>query len=226
MAFEELEKLENQLDELQRRSREGEPALRKRIVQFTKDVYCEMERAFEGVDTILADVVNARRSQLNDAFVSDLLKRIDWNHARQKFKVVLEICDRLEELAVTYKSDIDSVLDKCNASELFWLLEKKESLFRVTIARAVQKISSELRKYTEGGDIAEAQRLAEAARNELRRHLEHVRKARIALGGRIYGFEKLLSNDARADVSLRKVDILLYVALGEEFQNVACTRFD
>ena len=206
MAFEQLGRLEDQLDELQAKSTAtGDSALRERIVDFAKAVYREMDIAFEGVDELLAMIVNTRTNQLNEVFVSGLLEKIDYSHSSKKFKIVLEVCARLDELAKTYKSDIDSVLKVStdSYSELFWLLEKHEGLFRRTIENAVSDIAQALREYEGGDDIAKAKNLAASARTELQAHLARVRQARIALSARSGGFQELLNDDARADNILK-----------------------
>jgi hypothetical protein len=162
MAFEELGRLEDQLDELQSKSvTTGDSVLRARIMTFAKAVYREMEVAFEGVDEILADISNARK-RLSETFVSELLDKVDYSHSRKKFKVIPEVCDKLSELSNTYRADIDKVLNNTSGSysDLFWLLEKHEGIFRRTIENAVRDIAQALLNYVVDGDIYEAQALA------------------------------------------------------------------
>jgi hypothetical protein len=91
MAFEELGRLEDQLDELQSKSgATGDSVLRARIMTFVKEVYLEMEVAFDGVNEILSEVVNARKSQLNEKFVSELLDKLDYSHYSKKLRSVLK----------------------------------------------------------------------------------------------------------------------------------------
>lgn len=203
MAFENLARLEEQLEELQRRGDEVDDAdLRRRVVAFAKQVYAEIDRAFEGVYEMLSAIVNARSDQLtSERYMQELLEKIDYSHSREKFKIVLEVCDKLDLLAKEYRPDIDRVLrnETGSYSELFWLLDKHEGMFRWTIESAVDNIAAELR----ARNLQEAQKLAEEARSELRHHLDRVRRANIAISGKAGGIKQILHDDARADKTLR-----------------------
>jgi hypothetical protein len=205
MAFEALGRLEDQMDALRskvayRRDRK----LRNRIFRFSAEVYDAIELAFGDLQTLFSEIINTPRSALNETFVAGLRTKLDLVQSSDRFKLILKVCDQLDALAKEYRADIDRVLvrrDGKNFNELFYLLEKNESLFKQTIRQAIHEVAFELGKYRQGDDIESARALAAQARSDLALHMDRVSKAKAALAGNVGGIDSLL--DVEADNVLR-----------------------
>lgn len=185
-----------------------DPKLQNDIFDFVGQVGEQVRDAFSDVHQVLGEVAFLRPSELNEDKVRQLQEKLSDTYARNKFKKVHKICDRVGALADHYRQNIEPRLSRealPSSSELFWLLEKHEGSFIYTICHAVDQIVDMLNSYKPGADIDAAQVRAKLGQRELRDCLNEVQRIESRIQASLPdGARKLLYVKRIADDVLRK----------------------
>ena len=206
--FTSVRQLGIELEQLASRA-SGNDVLSRDVARFVTAVAQEVDQAFSDVHQVLREVAFLPSSELSSDRIKHLQERLAGTYAREKFKTVLGICDRLGVLAEQYKQEIEPRLPLTDgmprSSQLFWLLEKHEGAFIYTIRSAVDDINSILDKYQDGQDIDEARTRARQGLKELEDGLNSVTHAQNRIIASLPSGSSMLLNPKRiADDVLRR----------------------
>jgi hypothetical protein len=145
-TFTEATRLAKELNTLRKDAEsQGDPALQREVVYFIMNVCDEADKAFDDVDKVLSRI-SSLSSGASEKVVMKLQKDVQSTYSREKFKKIQKICGRLDELGQHFDTQIKPRLDPgyvSKSSQLFWLLEKDESMFIYTIERAFYYYNAE-----------------------------------------------------------------------------------
>jgi hypothetical protein len=207
--FERVARLGDELDNLAVKAQSsGNTDLTRDVARFVVAVAEEVSQAFSDFHETLREIAFLAPGDLSADKITQLQKDLTATYAKDKFKNVLRICDRLNELAHDYKVRIEPNIPGAAggpSSQLFWLLEKHEGAFIYTIRNAVDQINKILDQYRDGAGIDEARARARAALKELQQSLEQVTKAQNQVLGSLPGGTSMLLDSGRiADEVLRR----------------------
>ncbi len=154
------------------------PELQDRVRLFVIDVNKEVNLAFSDVHQILGEIAFLPPSEVNEDKMMEFQRRLVDTYARDKFKNVHHICDRLNILAEGYRTQIEPYIrteyPNSSSSQLFWLLEKHEGAFIYTIKHAVDEITQRLDSVENENDFKEIRLKAKQAQRELRSALDKI----------------------------------------------------
>jgi hypothetical protein len=207
--FEKLERLTSEIDALASAAQaSGDSRLYDNVHRFITAVGEEVGKAFSDVHSVLGEIAYLKTSELNEDNIRSLQEKLADTYARDKFKNVHKICDRLGILAERFRNDIEPRLMRAgvpSSSQLFWLLHKHEGAFIYIIKNAVDEINAILDEYRPGGDIQAARMRARLGQDELRKCLDSVRNSEHRLVAALPdGSSRLLGVDRIADEILRQ----------------------
>lgn len=177
--FENINRLAKEMDNLAVVAKSSHnPELQKEVQSFVESVKKEVDKGFADVHQILAEVAYLKDSEVNQDKIRELQKGLSDTYAKDKFKNLLQICDRLHVLAERYRDKIEpfvkSEFQLDNSSQLFWLLHKHEGAFMYTIKNALNQIVASLEEYKQPQDYNQTRQLARSAQIELQDILDKV----------------------------------------------------
>ncbi|KRB55595.1 hypothetical protein [Flavobacterium sp. Root186] len=177
--FESINRLAKEMDTLVDIAKSShDQNLQEEVKSFVEEVKIEVNMAFSDVNEILGEVAYLKDSELNQDKIRELQKHLSDTYSKEKFKTILQICDRLHLLAERYKDKIEPFVKTefqlGSSSELFWLLDKHEGSFMYTIKYAIREIIDSLDQYKQPKDYDKTRLLARNAQLELQEILENV----------------------------------------------------
>ncbi len=209
MVFDSLQEFANQLGSLQQKAQARsatDPNTAQRIAEFVVKVSEEVELGYDDVQRLLNEVAYA--ATLDAQTIARLQMDLGQTHAREKFKNVLKICDRLATYSQQYRDDINRALGNdpnspnTQYNQLFFLLDKHEGFFRQSIERAAWEINDALDEAKKTGDDSRARALARDALKELASQRNRIQLLKAQIVGHVHGGNALLGS--MADDRLRK----------------------
>lgn len=208
--FKNLETLALELDQLAVTAKaSNDSVLQADVHKFVAEVGELADEAFADVHEILGEIGYLPLEKFTEQRVLDFQRRLADTYARDKFKKIMRICERLHALAKYFQAQIEPRLTQAggvpHSSQLFWLLEKHEGSFIQTIRSSVDEVSDLLDSYRREGGIEEVQIRARRGQKELRSCLDHLTRAQYQMVGALpQGAGRLLDPGKAADELLRR----------------------
>jgi hypothetical protein len=163
----------------------SDEALYTNIINFVSRVSQEVDLAFSDVYSVLGDVVAVDPSTISKRDINELSRRVEDTYARETFKNLHKICERLDKLANEYQKNIAPKLapflnDPKQFDQIYYIITKKEGSIIYMIKRAIDTIPDLLRRNSPK-DIEKAQAIAADARKDLSSLLDEFRPLEVRM---------------------------------------------
>ena len=208
--FQNLKILASELDQLTvTANASNDSVLQADVHKFVAEVGELADEAFADVHTILGEIGYLPPQEFTEQRVLDFRRRLADTYAKEKFKKILRICERLHVLAKYFQAQIEPRLTQAggvpHSSQLFWLLEKHEGSFIHTIRSSVDEVGGLLDSYQKERGIEAVQVRARQGQKELRSCLDHLTRTQYQMLGALpQGTARLLDPEKAADDLLRR----------------------